>query len=235
MTFNHFHLLFSLTIVCALLGATTANAQFDISWFTVDGGGGYSAGGAFELEGTIGQHDAGSVMTGGNFSLSGGFWAGGSVPGPVVTVADSIIVFRGNQIGGILEDTFASDDSRMLFNPGFTINSNEAPVWLIFDAALPSDNPSSLQIVMESQAGTPGLTGTMEAWNWQTSAYDEVDVNSATFNSDTVITVELSGNINDYVQIASGAVRTRIGWRKTGFTINYPWEIRLDQFVWLSQ
>ena len=36
---------------------------------------GFSAGGGFELEGTIGQPDAG-ILTGGNFELSGGFWAG---------------------------------------------------------------------------------------------------------------------------------------------------------------
>jgi hypothetical protein len=48
---------------------------FDLSWNTIDGGGGTSAGGAIELQGTIGQPDAGAqVMTGGGFSLTGGFW-----------------------------------------------------------------------------------------------------------------------------------------------------------------
>lgn len=51
-------------------------SDFDLSWHTVDGGGGESAGGPFALAGTIGQHDAGGEMTDGdgNFSLSGGFW-----------------------------------------------------------------------------------------------------------------------------------------------------------------
>jgi len=39
--------------------------------------GGTSGGGGFQLEGTIGQPDAG-VATGGDFVLSGGFWAGGA-------------------------------------------------------------------------------------------------------------------------------------------------------------
>ena len=43
---------------------TAAAQRFDISWYTIDGGGGSSAGGAFQLSGTIGQHDAG-VMSGG--------------------------------------------------------------------------------------------------------------------------------------------------------------------------
>ncbi len=52
-----------------------APPSFDLTWNTVDGGGGKSTGGTFEVTGTIGQPDASTAaMTGGNFSLSGGFW-----------------------------------------------------------------------------------------------------------------------------------------------------------------
>jgi len=48
--------------------------DFEITRSTIDGGGAMrSAGDTFELSGTIGQSDAGS-MTGGSFDLSGGFW-----------------------------------------------------------------------------------------------------------------------------------------------------------------
>ena len=69
--------------------------QYTIPWFTIDSGGGYSAGSAFELEGTIGQPDAGPVMTGGTFEVSGGFWVGTSVQVPVEIVADTLLVTRG--------------------------------------------------------------------------------------------------------------------------------------------
>ncbi len=71
------------TIVLLSLGlATLAPGQdYQIDWHTIDGGGGFSAGGDFELEGTIGQPDAG-VMTGGDFELTGGFWPGASVSEP---------------------------------------------------------------------------------------------------------------------------------------------------------
>ena len=49
--------------------------SYSIDWFTIDGGGGTSAGSVFTVNGTIGQPDAGGPMTGGNFSLTGGFWA----------------------------------------------------------------------------------------------------------------------------------------------------------------
>jgi hypothetical protein len=47
---------------------------YDLTWNTIDGGGGTSStGGAFSLGGTIGQPDAGS-LSGGTYSLAGGFW-----------------------------------------------------------------------------------------------------------------------------------------------------------------
>ena len=51
-------------------------AQYEITSYTIDAGGGYSTGDNFDLEGTIGQPDAGPThgMTGGNFTLVGGFW-----------------------------------------------------------------------------------------------------------------------------------------------------------------
>ena len=56
--------------------------DFDLSWYTMDGGGGASSGGDFELVGTIGQHDASTAMTGGDFELTGGFWPGVAVSEP---------------------------------------------------------------------------------------------------------------------------------------------------------
>ena len=61
----------------SLAMAASAQAQFAITWWTVDGGGGTSSGGLFTLSGTIGQPDAG-VLAGGSFAIHGGFWVGGS-------------------------------------------------------------------------------------------------------------------------------------------------------------
>jgi hypothetical protein len=65
---------------------------------TVDGGGGTSTGGGFTLTGTIGQHDAGGPLNGGNFSLNGGFWAIDITPGPITCVGD---LDSNGQINGI--------------------------------------------------------------------------------------------------------------------------------------
>jgi hypothetical protein len=60
----------------ALLLTLGARAQsYSIDWYKIAGGGGTSTNGQYSLSGTIGQHDAGVAMAGGNFSIQGGFWA----------------------------------------------------------------------------------------------------------------------------------------------------------------
>ena len=81
------------TTILACLAAfaliPAASAQFDLSWYTIDGGGAmFSTGGTFSLGGTIGQPDAG-VMSGGTFTLTGGFWAGASNPCSLLADLDS--------------------------------------------------------------------------------------------------------------------------------------------------
>jgi hypothetical protein len=49
--------------------------SYSIDWFKVAGGGGTSTGGVCSVSGTLGQPDAGGPMTGGNYSLTGGFWS----------------------------------------------------------------------------------------------------------------------------------------------------------------
>jgi hypothetical protein len=46
-----------------------------VDWNKISGGGGTSTNGNFSISGTIGQHDASAPLTGGNFSVTGGFWA----------------------------------------------------------------------------------------------------------------------------------------------------------------
>lgn len=52
--------------------------DYELTWNTIDGGGVmFSTGGDFELSGTVGQPDAGT-MSNGDIELTGGFWVGPS-------------------------------------------------------------------------------------------------------------------------------------------------------------
>ncbi len=74
-------LLKSATVLGLLLAAfigsqTAAQAQsYTIDWYKIAGGGGTSTGGTYQVSGTIGQPDASGAMSGGQYSVTGGFWA----------------------------------------------------------------------------------------------------------------------------------------------------------------
>jgi hypothetical protein len=59
-----------------------SEAGFELSWSSLDGGGGVSRGGGLTLSGTLGQPDAGA-LSGGGYQLAGGFWQA-PVPAPGV-------------------------------------------------------------------------------------------------------------------------------------------------------
>jgi hypothetical protein len=73
-------------VLVAVVPLALAQTGYDLSWWTVDGGGGtWSTGGVYRLGGTAGQPDAG-VLEGSGYTLGGGFWRGGAVGGQYYTV-----------------------------------------------------------------------------------------------------------------------------------------------------
>jgi hypothetical protein len=62
-------------LLILLLPASGFSQQYAIGWYKIAAGGGTSANGDYSISGTIGQHDAGGPLKGGNYSLMGGFWS----------------------------------------------------------------------------------------------------------------------------------------------------------------
>ena len=58
-----------------LLTATGFAQQYSIDWYKIAGGGGTSTGATYQVSGTIGQPDASGALTGGSYSVTGGFWS----------------------------------------------------------------------------------------------------------------------------------------------------------------
>lgn len=83
-TTNHRVALVALGLFLVVSTVLAETLGFDLSWFTVDGGGGSSSGGPYALSGTIGQADAGT-MSGGSYGLTGGFWSETAVQLPTAT------------------------------------------------------------------------------------------------------------------------------------------------------
>jgi|ERR1035438_9907271 hypothetical protein len=94
--------------------------QYSIDWYKIAGGGGTSTGAVYQVTGTIGQHDAGGPMTGGSYSLTGGFWALYAVQSPVAP---------------LLTITYANNQAIVSWSPsvtGWTLQTNAnvaTPTW----------------------------------------------------------------------------------------------------------
>jgi hypothetical protein len=67
------------TVFLVVAGVVFAQGGYDLSWWTVDGGGDtLSTGPGYSLGGTIGQPDAGPALSGPGYRLTGGFWLAGA-------------------------------------------------------------------------------------------------------------------------------------------------------------
>ena len=103
--------------------STGAFAQsYSIDPFTIDGGGGTSTGGVYSVSGTIGQPDAGA-MSGGNFSLAGGFW--GIVAAVTTPGAPLLGVER---LGGSVRVFWPLADAEFLLEQTTTLASPSSPI-----------------------------------------------------------------------------------------------------------
>ena len=128
------------SMITLLLAATATHAQtYSIDWHTIDGGGGTSTGGVYQISGTIGQPDAGPTMSGGNFSVSGGFWAlptAVQVTGaPTLTIAvaspgQASISWTPNTSGFVLQETLSLSPTNWTNSPSGTTNPIVVPATL---------------------------------------------------------------------------------------------------------
>ena len=67
---------FCLILLASVLVRLSAQAQtYSIDWYKIAGGGGTSTNSQYSLSGTIGQPDASGAMSGGGYSVTGGFWS----------------------------------------------------------------------------------------------------------------------------------------------------------------
>jgi len=100
-----------------LLAAFNAGAQsYTVDWYKIPGGGGTSTGGTYQVTGSIGQADASGAMSGGNYSLVGGFW-GVVIP---VQQAGAPTLFIANLQNGSVKVTWLPN------TPGFVLQQVNA-------------------------------------------------------------------------------------------------------------
>jgi hypothetical protein len=114
---------------------------YDLSWSSIDGGGQASTGGSYWVGGTIGQPDAGAVLTGGAFELTGGFWSFQEGNPTAVTLAFFTATPQGSGVLVQWETAIEID------NVGFNLYRAQAPEgdWMrLNETLIPSQAPGSV-------------------------------------------------------------------------------------------
>ena len=145
---------------------------------------------------------------------------------------ESFEVIHGTVVSGKLPDVLESDDSYLSFHPEQPDDPAEPPVWVVFDGTLPSDSPATLSFTIEGAVDTVGLTQSIEMFNFQSKEFELVDTREVPLDSEETIEINVSKNIDEYVQPGTGRITTRVGWRVTSPVLFHPWTVRLDQVNW---
>ena len=140
MRYHLARILVGLGLYAGVLSPPVLLAQpYSIDWFTIDGGGGTSTGGVYLVSGTIGQPDAGGPMTGGNFSLTGGFWALPTAVqetnAPTLTIVpatpgNATISWTPNTPGFVLQETLVLSPANWTNSPSGATNPVVVPATL---------------------------------------------------------------------------------------------------------
>ncbi len=129
------NLIFFFTLLVPAFG----HAQtYSINWYKVAGGGGTSsatnASTIYSISGTVGQQDAGGAMTGGNYSVTGGYWSLISVvqtaglPNLTITHSgNSVIVSWANTGTYTLQQNSNLAVSMGWATSGYTVTTNSSP------------------------------------------------------------------------------------------------------------
>jgi len=120
--------------------------DYSLDWFTIDGGGGTSTGGVYSVSGTIGQPDVGPPLSGGSYSVVGGFWSLLSVvqtPGaPVIsitfTATNSVVVSWPSPSTGFVLQQNTDLNTTSWVGPSETLNDNGTSKFIIVN--LPAGN-----------------------------------------------------------------------------------------------
>jgi hypothetical protein len=129
MPFRRFARAVTAAAAALLVAVPAARAQYTLPWTNLDAGGPPPqalAGGAFRLNGTVGQYDAGH-LGGGSFTIEGGFWG---VPIPRLLAVDPAPTLHPGQLAAARPNPFSASTE-----VAFALEHDAAVRLAVFDVA----------------------------------------------------------------------------------------------------
>ncbi|MEM9413637.1 MAG: hypothetical protein AAGA30_21195, partial [Planctomycetota bacterium] len=152
--------------------------------------------------------------------------------GPEVVLPNQVAVESGELVNGTVAELEDSDDQ--YFEIRSEIPATDPALSILVDGSSSILQPSDLRFVIESSTNTPNVEQSIEAYNWTTETFDSVSAGSVSI-SDSMVEVDLSANVSDYINQTSGAVQVKLEYQPTGPVLLSPWAVRIDQANWSAE
>ncbi len=141
---------------------------------------------------------------------------------------DNFNVFRGVRESGGLPELTSSDDQYMVIRNGVTALRTESPITLIVEGHAPT-LVVTLSVQVENHVSITGLTQRVDAFNFVTSSYTNLDTRPAT-TTDSVVVAPITGP-PAYID-ANRLVRMQVRIRADGPVFTNTWRSFVDQTIW---
>ncbi|MCH8977855.1 MAG: exo-alpha-sialidase [Armatimonadetes bacterium] len=143
----------------------------------------------------------------------------------------SFRLLRGVLVSGGLADLLASDDEHVVARAGLTLFFQEPPLQMIVTGTVATGSPVELGFLLESRLNTPGVTQSIELFNYDSGTWEEVDARPAE-TVDSITHVLISVDPGRFIEATTLQVRARIIYQQTGLTLLWPWTASIDRANW---
>lgn len=165
------------------------------------------------------------------YTYGRGVWQGNVNPVDVGSTPVSFSIFRGVLVSGGLFDVLASDDQKLVVRNGFVANQSESPVTIEFTGTSPNGIANSITVTCEASVSTPGLLRTLQAFNYDTQAWVQIDSRAATL-SDQVVTATITNNVSSFIAPSTNQMKLRFLVRPAGPVAMSLWTGNVDLVEW---
>ena len=161
-------------------------------------------------------------------TLEGGFLMLVTPPSPIVNV-DSFDVTRGDYVSGGLAELRDSDNADL--SARRRQSDIQSRVFIEFKGLSPTATPASLEVTLEASVfARSTVNQSIDLFNYQTLAWEEIDTRAASRLTDQVTTVMATGDLARFVSPDDGCVLARVRFESLAARQNFS--ANVDQFFW---
>jgi len=153
----------------------------------------------------------------------------------------------GNLLEGELADLAAADGQRMIVEasskwiapirrlPDLDIAAGSLVKQITITGKIPIENPGRIEIVLAAHCDAKGVDQKIELFNFQSQAYETVDVRFASTDSEEVTRISIEHPAPYFFHQPSGSIRARGTFSSSPDQRVASWRAFIDQFIWIVE